>query len=128
MKLRLLFTGLLLTVLSTAAFGQTVSANTVNSTVATAQNVGRDIKAKKYKSAANTVLDHKEVKNRVNLDKDLKDKALNTNVRTEIRQAKTEFKRDPVKFADKHKKSYRLLTKYRPKWLKRQMRLAKARK
>jgi hypothetical protein len=128
MKLRILFTGLLFTVLSSAAFGQTVSASTVSSTVTTAQNVGRDLKAKKYKSAATTVLDNKEVKNRLKVDKDLKDKALNTNLRTEIRRAKTEFKRNPVQFAEKHKKSFRLLNKYRPKWLKRQMRLAKARK
>lgn len=126
MKLRILFTGLLLTVLSTALIGQTVSAGTVSSTMTTAQNVGRDLKAKKYRSAAGTVLENKEVKNRLKLDKDLKDKALNTNLRTEIRRAKSEFKRDPVKFAEKHKKSYRLLKQHKPKWLKRQMRLARA--
>lgn len=101
---------------------QTVSATTVNSSISTVRGVGNDLKKKKYRDAAGRVLDNKEVKKRVKVDDKTRSFFLDAGLRSKITKAKSDFRRDPVGFSQKHEKEYRLLKKYRPKWLRRNTR------
>ena len=83
---------------------QTITTSTVNSSVSTVRGVGNDLKKKKYRDAAGRVLDNKEVKKRVKLDDKTKNTVLEPNMKAKIQKAKTDFKRNPLTFAEKHEK------------------------
>ncbi len=111
-----------------AVKAQSVTSSTVSSSVSTVRGVGNDLKKKKYRDAAGRVMDNKEVKKRVALDDKTRNTLFKSDFRAKIKDAKSDFRKNPATFAQKYEKEYRFLRKYRPKWLKRNLKRSRLKK
>lgn len=119
MKLRYIFLALLtITITCATLSAQTMSATALASKGRTARSVYNDIRHKKIQRAATTVLADRDVRRHIKIDKDLQDRLSSPTLVSNLQKAPSEFRKDPVTFAEKHQKTLREFKKYRPKWLR----------
>lgn len=111
MKLRYTILALAALAITTTASAQTLATIDWTAKTTTARKAANDLKQRKVRKAAKTVLDDKDVRKRVKISPATEDKLLNTSPKAALAKAKAEARKDPVAYGTKMRKEATQLRK-----------------